>query len=64
MTAALLQDRAVWCGALARLISDQIAAVGLRIDAAAYLVRSGGNAAASDLGQDTKLLVSASFWSC
>ena len=41
MTAAYLSERAEWCVALARQISDRPAADALRIDAAAYLVRAG-----------------------
>jgi hypothetical protein len=40
MTAAHFRERAEWCAALARQISDGLAAHALRIDAAAYLVRA------------------------
>jgi hypothetical protein len=40
MTAAHLRERAEWCVALARQISDRLAADELRINAAAYLVRA------------------------
>jgi len=42
MTAAHFRERAEWCAALARQISDGLAADTLRIDAAAYLVRADG----------------------
>jgi hypothetical protein len=42
MTAAYFRERAEWCVALASQISDGPAAEGLRIDAAAYLVRAEG----------------------
>jgi hypothetical protein len=40
MTAAYFRERAQWCAALARQISDSLAADKLRIDAAAYMVRA------------------------
>jgi hypothetical protein len=40
MTAEHFHERAEWCAALAREMSDRVAADGLRIDAAAYLVRA------------------------
>ena len=42
MTADHFRERAEWCAALARQISDGLAADTLRIDAAAYLVRADG----------------------
>ena len=40
MTAAYFRERAEWCFALARQISDRPAADELRIDAARYLARA------------------------
>jgi len=40
MTAAYFRERAEWCTALARHISDGRVADNLRIDAATYLVRA------------------------
>jgi hypothetical protein len=63
MTATYFRERAEWCVALARQISDGPAADALRIDAAAYLVRAEGLARSNGfVGGNISIIYSSPYY--